>query len=320
MMRWVAFLMMLGLAGGGCARENANPSGPASARGQKAETQPAGQVQQAVRGAHAVAQVQVIPWVELNSVTRQGVDDVVAGLIAWQSVTDRAIVTTVAGRAGLYTELRRRVPGMTIIPGLKTAGICDPFDDVAGWRRIASEVAAMTAAAGVPIAVLENETALYHEEGGGRNSYWDARVTLSDDKLRAGFGLLPRDIEIWWYPGFVTGRNREVRHAQSARLARLLEASCRVRFIDYSLAKPPGQNNWWDMELTALRDQIASRPPIPIVYFYARGRYWDVSQTRDMLDSVDGREVIIYPGQRNWLLSAEEVGGRVLAARAEVPR
>jgi len=260
--------------------------------------------------------VHVIPWIEVNLGKREEIEKAVKGLRIWQKVTDTAIVSTTVGRSRIYTRLRERVPGMHIIPGIKTAGYCSPFDSVSGWRTIADEVSSMCRATGEQRIVLENETALCSKRLAGRNDYWSAKVKLDFDELRRGLRMLPEGVEIWWYPSFVTGKSqRALRHEQSAKLCRLVEDVCDVRFIDYEVSKPPDRNVWWNDDLSRIRKQIAQRPSIPIIYLYGDDtRYWPDERILEALARVPGEDAILYPGRR-WVEAAERIATILINAK-----
>ena len=127
--------------------------------------------------------VLVIPWVEVNTLNPTAIDRVVEGLLEWQAVTDTAIVSTMPGQESVFRTLRRRVPGMHIIPGIKTYPSLPRFDSVEGWRQIADHATAVLAAADTNELLLENETAIRQYRRG------EEPVDLS--RLRQGLETLP---------------------------------------------------------------------------------------------------------------------------------
>lgn len=258
--------------------------------------------------AAAAQRVKTIPWLEVNSATREEMETAITGLRVGQKVTDTAITTTTVGRLHIYPRLRERVPGMHIIPGVKTAGYCDPFDSLAGWRTIADEVTRLCKASGELRVVLENETALADKSSGGKNNYRDAKFKLDFERLKTRLSRLPKGVEIWWCPSFASGGAQpEVEHRQSEALCRLVQEVCDTRFVTADLAKPPDRNDWWDADCARLRDAIAKKPGVAIIYFYWSGprHYWTYDRVIEALSQVRGPDAIIYP--EHWVEAAEGI-------------
>lgn len=257
--------------------------------------------------------VLIVPWIEVNEDKPELLASAIEGLKIWRSQTDTAIVSTTPGRARIYTELKRALPGMKIIPGVKTAGPLRPFDSLTGWSEVGREVRKMCAAAGENRCVLEHETALCNEEK-GRPNYWDGDDVIDWSRFKECLKQLPPEVEIWWYPSFVTGRKKAARHGFSEKMCATVQEICKVRFVEYELSKPPNRNNWWDPELTAIMNRVAKEPPIPIIYAWlvdGRWAYWRDDEIPEALALVKGDIAIIYPGATRWVEAARTVTRRL---------
>lgn len=259
-------------------------------------------MERAARGAIAAEphSVRLIPWIELNVDDRAQYDNIVTGLHIWERVTDTALVSTTPENGRFYGRLRRDVPGMQIIPGLKTVNLLHEFDDPKGWERVAREVEQLCAATGQQRCLLENESAL--------EPYWNNKAKLDFAKLKEGLKRLPPKVEIWWYPSFVTGARTAERHKLTTDICEAVQAACDARFVDSELAKPPSRNDWWHPELATIRDRIARKPTVPILYFCDGGRvFWNEPQIREALARVRGPEAIIYSGAKRWIGAATDI-------------
>ncbi len=241
----------------------------------------------------------VIPWLEVNNCKPEEVDIAVTGLQIWQSITDEAIVSTIPGKSWLYRELKRRVPGMRIIPGMKTNTRLGErgFDSLAGWKLLAEDIAEVCRTSGEKRVVLENESALKY--------YWKGEFVIDTDRLGECLRQLPPEIQVYWYP-VVIGKSAASKE-RGWGLIRTVEQACDVRFIDFRICSPADarlQRRQSDVkELT----RIAANPPISMVYFGFKNRYWLTSQAKEVMDLVIGDDVIFYPGASSWIEVAREV-------------
>ncbi len=304
-------LFLLGSALAGCDAERARASQGAAQSAPAQGGQPP---------ASRPALPQMIPWLEVNTDERASLDRAVEGLLIWRRVTDTAIISTAPGYAKIYGPLRQRTGNMRIIPGLKTAELLKKFDDPAAWRLVADEVRAMCLAANERRIVFENETALCNEEN-PTNNYWDGVVEFDFDKLKRGMAMLPPDVEVWWYPSFVTGGapRREKRHERSARLCRAVAEVLMARFVVSEVGMPPERNEWWNADLARLRDEISKRPSIPIVYFWGDNKFWRDDDFLVAMRSVRGKDAIVYPGAKRWVPAARRFVDMIEQDRAEKP-
>ncbi len=261
----------------------------------------------AAGGLTSEQRLKIIPWVELNYAIHDEYG--IKGLLAWKGLTDTAIVSTRPGRAALYSKLRERVPGMRIIPGLKPNGarvdLLPTFDSVAGWQKVAEEVAAMCETSGQRVVLLDNEVAIKRYRMGKQ------RIEL--DRLRAGLEYLPKDIVIIWYPSIHSHTTKVQK--RYADVCRVVADVCDVRFTDRSTETPAALEDLWLQRARRTLEGMSSRPTLPMLYAYAEDSgiiHWPDARIPDALEYVrkewgDGAEVVIYPGVRRWVEAGDSI-------------
>lgn len=243
----------------------------------------------------------VIPWVELNTSNPSTVDTVVEGLLAWQKITDTAIVSTVPGKESLYRVLRRRVPEMRIIPGIKTTSLLSRFDSVRGWEKISRSVRDALKYASENEIVLENETAFLRVRRG--------EETVNLRRLRQGLKTLPAGIKVIWYPG-IAGVN-EAMLKRYEDVCKVVADVLDVRFVDFSFDGHKARANPWRKKAQELLNALSEHATIPILYCYGIDRWWRDEQLLDVLRSVTKDEVILYPGIKRWSQAARSISGHL---------
>jgi len=271
-------------------------------------------------GAPIVQSIKLIPWVELNKATPANVDSVVAGLVQWRVVTDRAFVSVVPGNASVYHELKKRVPDMRILPGLKTNDLLSQFDDVDGWGRIGKEMTAILSGSGEDHIVLENESAI--------RAYLEGKQPIHLPELRKGLQSLPPNVHVIWYPSIV-GESEEMQ-ARAAAVCRIAVEVLSVRFVDLSASGPKTLQSKWARLAKQQLSLISDRPVVPMLYFYGPGsRWWQDDQiggalaaaTTDFRDSVKQDAlaehwIILYPGAKRWHEAAASIAAELAEAAA----
>ena len=252
---------------------------------------------------------EIVPWIEVNRGTPDELQNAVAGLSIWRSVTRTAIVSTAPGGEHIYAHLRAALPDVAIIPGIKTYPRLKDgqFDSPAGWQQVARDVEQLALLADASHVVLEHETAL--------RPYWRGQAQLDADRLRESVRQLPAGIHIIWYPGMVgeSERNQEI----AAQILIAANALGRVRFLDHSLASPKSPSSRWGQLAKARLDQIASLPSIPLVYFDGGQTYWPFQQAPAVVSRVQSAEVIVYPGAQRWVEAATVMSSALRRARPE---
>lgn len=244
-------------------------------------------------------QARVIPWIELNYLEPRFIEPVIAGCRSWATVSDTVCITGNGPYVReTYELLTRRLPGLKIIPGVKTSGgdqsLLKRFDDVAGWRHVAAAVRTACALTGSRRCVLENETAI--------GAYLDGRVPLDPNALAEGLRQLPPEIEYIWCPGHVGGYDRLQRAATLVRIAQANLAHLTLVALRYQ------QANWTDGRAHPVRkkqldlDAATGLPVIPIGFFEGRPNDWSAVQVLEFarLAAADAREVFVYPGGKQW--------------------
>ncbi len=294
------------MAAGSLLLHAADQQSPDAHRAADCSTQPAREL------ADSLKRLKIVPWLEVNRGTRDEVENAVEGLLIWKDVTDTAIVTTRIGRARMYVELKRRVPDMTIIPGLKTAGYVGysrRFDDLQGWGKIAAEVERLAHVTGEKRVVLENETALEGKAGDpSKPCFWTGAAEVDFDRLKRGLRMLPAHVQVWWYPGFAVSAKSpqldDTWYGRAENLGWAVEATCDVRFVVMSHAQPPERNLWWTERAQKICDRVASKPTLPIVYFGPERGYWPFERLEELLAGIDTPEVVVYPSAHAWVAQA----------------
>jgi hypothetical protein len=242
----------------------------------------------------------IIPWIEVNSLDAQWVEPAIQGLEIWQKITDTAIVSTVPGNAVLYEKLRKRLPGMQIIPGVKTWTLLQhDFDSLEGWIKVAQEVRAVAEISGQHVVLLENETAIM--------PVMEGKQLINLELLKHGLESLPQDIELIWYPG-INGKNIEEQD-RTAAVCNLIRAVCKVYFTDlrymgqltYTTARWKRAGETYDI--------IAPQSVIPMLYFLGNvSYYWQDNQIVEVLEKYDLKGwVIVYTGFSRWKEAAQNM-------------
>ncbi len=245
-------------------------------------------------------------WLELNSDKPEKMDEAVAGLLEWQKITDTAIVTTVPG-VRIYGELCACVPGMQIIPGVKTNDVLRDhvgprFDDVDGWKKIGKELAAMAEATGSKIVVLEGESAVERYRLGNETINWAL--------FRKCLAQLPKDLTIGWYPA-MTGGDDDEQDRMGSLSDEVADSLCNAVLLDHqSRGGPRGLTYSWSIKGREKLDEIVRRVPgtsiLRMMYFYGpKESYWQDDQIFEALGSVGDGRVIIYPGAERWVKAAK---------------
>ena len=253
--------------------------------------------------------LKIIPWVEDNFSKYD--ETVRRGLGIWAAVTDRAIVSTMPGRAGLFAtldkELRASGHEIRIIPGLKTMSLLDRFDSIQGWESVASEVALYDSS----IVLLENEVAM--------KGYVDGEYELDREALRTGLSKLPRDVQYLWYPS-IWGNDTRKRERNEVACAIVQDTLRDVRFLDqrYQGARAIDASARKKADVM-LKRITKGRPTLPMLYFYGPNHpvtFWKDEQLEDALGIIKRRwdnhaEVVIYPGVKRWEDAALKLSKRL---------
>ena len=255
------------------------------------------------QGARAV---RIIPWVEVHVGSNEGVNIALAGLLEWRKITDTAIVSVQARKASFFRKLKKPLPNMRIIPGVKTTSLFGhrQFDSVQKWREMAQEVRAACEASGQRRFLFENESAL--------TDYYHGEHELDLDRLRAGLNELPKDVQYLWCPSLGGGGERLQR---GARLCEVVEGVLDVRFVDHlSLTAPQHVNQPGTLRAVARLESIAQNPTIPLIYCCG-DKWWPADRIPEALELAklkwgDSSEAIIYPGQKLWVQRAREMRGQ----------
>jgi hypothetical protein len=249
--------------------------------------------------------VVLVPWIEVNTLAAARINHAVQGLLIWQKVTDTAIVSTRPGCAALYPELRRRLPGMRIIPGIKTHDRLPRFDSVAGWKALAREIRAVCASSGENWVVLENEGAI--------KGYWREEYDIDPDELRKALKQLPDDVNYIWYPGFMLNADKAVTRERADVVARIVNEVCNARIIDLTYSSPADIRRRGTKSVRqriAEVEKLVKRPLIPMLYCYG-DRYWPDERIPEAISNTGGGWVILYSGIKHWIEAAQAVAAQL---------
>ena len=253
------------------------------------------------------APVRVVPWLEVNYPDRDHVAHAIEGLRIWQTITDTAIVSTVPRQSRIYTELRRQVPGMSLIPGIKTAPALgdDPLGNLKRWETLAGEIASSCQAAGETRFLLENEKAFSEHPGG--------KPEFDLGKLREGLGKLPADLEYLWYPSVEGGGQRLRRRVA---MCEVVQDVLDVRFVDHtSLRRPVTGRAPTTSKASTVLNAAAAKPTIPMVHC-RNADHWHFEGMARAFKLVargwgSGSVCIPYPGEARWLPAARAIAALI---------
>jgi hypothetical protein len=246
----------------------------------------------------------LIPWLELNIADDEAVNKMLEGLLEWRKITDTAIVSVEPGNVWFFRELKKPLPDMKIIAGLKTSPVFRrrPIDTVEDWKRIGEEIRAFADATGIKRVALENESAT-------KDYVFKGAYKVDEGRLREGLRHLPDDIEVLWYPA--AGGAGEVLERYLV-ICRALQAECNVRFFDHSSfyykhswGKPATINATEELE------KIARKPTLPIIYTCAGPRY-EPDNLHEAVALAKGKwgsrtEIVIYTGATQWVEHGREI-------------
>lgn len=246
----------------------------------------------------------LVPWVEVNTLATKRINHAVKGLRIWQRVTSIAIVSTRPGCAALYPELRKRMPGMRIIPGIKTHKCLPFFDSVSGWRALAREVREVCASSGENWVVLENEGAI--------KPYYRQEYDIDLNKLRKGLEQLPDDVNYIWYPGYALTADSADTIRRAGLVADIVNEVCNARIVDLTFSSPPDVRRRRRPSIQQRAAEIkksVKRPQIPMLYCYG-DRYWPDDRVLEAVGYTDGGWVILYPGYKHWTGAAQAIAAQ----------
>lgn len=259
----------------------------------------------------AAEDIKIIPWIELNRGTDEEWMTTIGGLLIWQKITDTAVVSTIPGNERFYRRLRYAVPDMTIIPGIKTNDAVGKgrFDWKRGWKAIADSIERACETADVRICVLENETAMYPIRVG--------EFTPDLERFRTCIQQLPKDVELWWYPG-IPGWKKDVQLRYKA-ICEIVDDELNVRLTDITNATPTRRRPHEGRRRSrAQMAEFVDEVPIPMIYVGRLGWEYDrLPEAIELILKPGVNEVLVYPGYAQWLTGAQNVVRRVSELRAD---
>jgi hypothetical protein len=255
----------------------------------------------------------ILPWVECNKLAH--VPQVVAGLKVWQWLTKVAIVSTVPGQSGFYRSIRRQVPGISIIPGIKTHSLLeDDFASRSGWKAIRDEVVQCLVRTKSRIVIFDHESAM--------RPVWTGDQLVAYDCLRDAIQLanFPRNVTYLWYPSIGAWRNsrEDPQQDAAAGICKTVQDAFpgEVIFVDHATLSGPTALEWpANIRVAAMLDEFSLHEPIPVLYCYGPGsRWWEDEDLPFALSKVEGNSAILYPGLRRWSEAARSILRTLLPA------
>jgi hypothetical protein len=212
-----------------------------------------------------------------------------------------------------YAELHERVPGLTIIPGLKTEwalgyGEDSHFESPEGWQALAVEVSASAAATGQSRVFLEMEWSL--------ETYWNGTYDIDLDQLQQSLAGMPAEITILWYPA-ISYCHTQWYLERGVALCQAVAQALNVQFMDHSWGAP-GWLTWppWLQAREALA-ALSINPPVPLCWFECDYMpdgglycYWLEDQAHTAMDALHEAgqpEVLFVCGQTPWVPKAQDI-------------
>lgn len=263
----------------------------------------------------------LVPWFEWA--TADQLDALVTSLRAWQEITDTAVVTTDPATpsnptptSSMYSLLKQRVPGMRIIPGLKTSPILNwpqyfypTFDSVGGWNLIATYVTQILHDCGdEELFIFEHESALVDYLYGNEEINFSTMRTCLD-KLPIQNNASPqKNITYIWYGDSRTALSMVNR---SYHLDQVVEEKLNVRFVDSTTASTSATLYAYEnLNSSMWKELSADQATIPHLLVQNGSGNWLYSQVipgaRDHIKQYWPGEswMIIYPGYARWTESA----------------
>lgn len=251
-----------------------------------------------------------VPWLELNVDEATTVEYAIKGLINWTAVTDTAIVSSEPRLTGQYLLLKQRVPGMRIIPGLKTSPVLgtSDFASVAGWNRIGQVVRDM-------LAVTEDDTIIFEHET-AMKSYLDGAYEIDMDQMREALRQLPQDVHYLWYPSVASSGDMLYRYLRICSVAE--EILPNVQFVDHASVSWPNMfGGSGATNLATALGAIARQPTVPLIYSMNRSPYWmdaDIPTAMGHVRTGWGEDswAILYPGYKHWVDAARNISELLL--------
>lgn len=259
-------------------------------------------------------QMTLIAWMEANHLA--DVDHCIEGLREWAKITNTAIVSTVPGLAGeLYLTLPHAATRVgRIIPGLKTHPILgdDGWDNKERWAEVWREVGEIVAVTGSETVVFEHESAVKSVLAGPP---WDPakfRECLEQSDLS-------KNLRILWRP-LITSSFGETGQLIGLEIGLIVKQACpNVVLIDGTSVTSPWATTAGITQRGSrlLRALASPDDPWPIAYFYGPEKsYWQDEQIIHstpnqpaVLDLVQGKILILYPGKARWVEAAKAIVG-----------
>lgn len=251
-----------------------------------------------------------MPWVECN-LPRQ-LDNTIAGLKIWGTLFDTAIVSTTPGNADLLKRIKSSVPGVRIIPGMKTFSILQDFDSAEEWQQVRAEIVAAMQAVGENTVIFENEWAVRGLWGDRDFEPQDLDLERLEAAMRAAD--FPSGVTYYWYPSVPSRDKRAQDLAESiVRVAQKVLGN--VVLVDNASVNGPGaarsdSNVRAGEAIAALGDgKVAA-----ILYCYGPDSpWWQDEQIPDAIKLAhQGHKLntlILYPGQDRWAEAAQRITG-----------
>lgn len=255
----------------------------------------------------------IVPWVECNRDAHE--EPTIEGLKHWLEITDEAIVTTVPGNSALYGRLRKGVPRMHIIRGIKTHDLLrNDHASPEGWRRLRREVVACLSETSDRRLVFDMESTM--------RPVWEGDRPLDQDKLTMSIrhADFPRGVTYYWFPS--VGAWRPEQQTIAAQICRTVQ-DCfdNLVFIDgASLSSPNALGYGSNLRATDALSELSRHKPVPLLQCHTK--YWSDERVPEAAQyAVFGDEgcALLYPGQGRWVEASQSISAELIKAGL-VPR
>jgi hypothetical protein len=254
--------------------------------------------------------LKIMPWVECN--LPKHLDNTIAGLRTWGTMFDTAIVSTTPGNAGLLERVKAAVPGVRIIPGMKTFTILEDFDSAEDWRQVRDEIVAAMNAVGEKAVIFENEWAIRGIWGDRDFEPQDLDLEQLEAAMRAAD--FPPGVTYYWYPS-VPSRDKRIQDLAESIVSVAQKVLGNVVLVDNASVNGPGaERSGSNIRAGEAIASLADGKIAAILYCYGPGSsWWQDEQLPDAIKLAHETHrlntLILYPGQDRWAEAALTITG-----------
>ena len=241
----------------------------------------------------------------------ENLDETIAALLIWRRVTDTAIVILSRDCSSWYGEIQQQVPGMNVIPGLKTEwalgyGEDTHFEAPEGWQALAEYAVVYAAVTGQSRLFLEMEWPL--------EPYWQGWYSMDFAQLQQSLATWPDNPAVIWSPA-ISYCSTPALLERGVTLCAAVNEVLDVQFLDHSWGHPAWPTFPDRLEARAQLEALSANPPIPICWFGCAPLpdggefcYWADEQAHEAMDQLVGySEVIFATGSLRAIEGAQNI-------------